>query len=59
MRLTFDPHVYRDQGVADEPPPSARALPGIAGELHEAFRATHGEGTPADMVEHVRTLLVG
>jgi phospholipase C len=57
-RFVYDARSYRDDGLVDEAPqPPAQAFAGIAGELREAWRATHGEGTAAEMVEHVRKLV--
>ena len=58
-RLTYDARAYRAEGAEEAPPPDVQALPGIAGELHEAWRSRHGEGTAIEMVEHVRTLVEG
>jgi phospholipase C len=57
-RLAYDARAYRDEAMTDEPrPPDAPAFLGVAGELRDAWRATHGEGTATEMVDHVRTLV--
>jgi phospholipase C len=58
--LAYDARRYRDGGSVEAPRPADdQTRLGVAGELREAWRATHGEGTVAEMVDHVRTLVEG
>jgi phospholipase C len=72
-RIPFDWGAYRRSGVEPERPEPAAAgggrhaddtndVPdtGVAGELLDAWRAEHGaDASPADLVEHYRSLLGG
>jgi phospholipase C len=53
--LAFDARVYRT--IEPEEPPPRQELEGVARALFETWQAEHGEGTPADMVEHFQKLV--
>ncbi len=58
--LRFDERAYRDvRPAGDEICGDGGSLAGVGQELFDTWRAERGEGTPSEMLEHVRSIVEG
>jgi phospholipase C len=55
--LAYDARVYRGSALVENETVPDEVDAGVAGELHDAWQAEHGEASPTEMVEQYRALL--